>query len=217
MSKHARVLARLNRALLEGFSRRTTDALRGALALRLALPHLEPLLARNVAKEVRKDALVIARAGRALAVNAPDPEAVRELLEAARKIDGEFLAGLGRTPIRIVVPYDEITPLRARRIEQLLDATRRILQNWETKRGLRAALQACYTRAEFERLIYDDLRLYARETLALSRAARLPAILQSARESIARRLYEIMQRVAAQLARDAAASAFSRLTAGAKS
>ena len=62
MSNHARVLARLNRALLEAFSRRTTEALRGTLPLRLALPHLEPLLARNVAKEVRKDALVIARA-----------------------------------------------------------------------------------------------------------------------------------------------------------
>jgi hypothetical protein len=208
LSSRARALARLNRALLEAFSRRTTDALRRTLPLRLALPHLEPLLARNVAKEVRKDALVIARAGRTRAGDAPEPAAVRELLEAARDIDGEFLAGLGQAPIRIVVPYDEITPLRARRIEQLLEATRRILQSWEAKRGLRATLQACYTRLEFERLIYEDLRLYARETLALSRAVRLPAILQPARESIAQRLYEIMQRVAAQLARDAAASAF---------
>jgi hypothetical protein len=208
LSNHARVLARLNRALLEAFSRRTTDALRAALPLRLALPHLEPLLARNVAKEVRKDALVIARAGRAPAGGAPDREALRELLQAARKIDGEFLAGLGGAPIRIVVPYDEITPLRARRIEQLLDATRRILHSWEAKRRLRAALQACFTRAEFERLIYDDLHLYAQETLALSRAVHLPAILRPARESIAERLYEIMRRAAAGLAAQAAASAF---------
>jgi hypothetical protein len=208
LSNHARVLARLNRALLEAFSRRTTDALRAALPLRLALPHLEPLLARNVAKEVRKDALVIARADRVPATGAPDREAVRELLQAARKIDGEFLAGLSRAPIRVVVPYDEITPLRARRVEQLLEATCRVLQSWEAKRGLRAALQACFTRAEFERLICDDLRLYAKETLALSRAVRLPAILRPARESIAERLYEIMQRTAAQLARDAAASVF---------
>lgn len=208
MSNRARALARLNRALLESFSRRTTGVLRAALPLRLALPHLEPLLARNVAKEVRKDALVIARAGRASAAGAPDSEAVRELLEAARKIDGEFLAGLRGAPVRIVIPYDEITPLRARRIEQLLEATRRILHSWEAKRGLRAALQECFTRAEIERLIYDDLHLYAKETLALSRAVHLPAILRPARESIAQRLYEIMQRVAAQLARDAAASAF---------
>jgi len=208
LSNRARALARLNRALLESFSRRTTGVLRAALPLRLALPHLEPLLARNVAKEVRKDALVIARAGRASAAGAPDSEAVRELLEAARKIDGEFLAGLRGAPVRIVIPYDEITPLRARRIEQLLEATRRILHSWEAKRGLRAALQECFTRAEIERLIYDDLHLYAKETLALSRAVHLPAILRPARESIAQRLYEIMQRVAAQLARDAAASAF---------
>jgi len=202
------VLARLNRAILESFSRRTTEALRATLPLRLALPHLEPLLARNVAKEVRKDAQVIARAGREPADGPFDREAVRELLEGARQIDREFLAGLGRVPLRIVVPYDEIAPLRARRIERLLAATRRILQGWAPGRSLRAALQACFTRAEFERLIHDDLRLYASETLALSRAVQLPAVLRPARESIAQRLYEIMQRVAARLAADAAASVY---------
>jgi len=53
--------------------------LRAALPLRLALPALEPFLAENVAKEVRKDALVIRRAGEALA-----PGAAREILAAAR-------------------------------------------------------------------------------------------------------------------------------------
>lgn len=54
-------LAVLNRKILEAYSRRTTDTLRAALPLRLALPHLEPVLARNVAKEMQKDALVIRR------------------------------------------------------------------------------------------------------------------------------------------------------------
>jgi len=199
LRERARALARLNRALLETFSRRTTDALRAALPLRLALPHLEPLLDRNVAKEVRKDALVIERAGRA----SPD-----ELLAEARRVDREFLAGVGPVPIRIVVPYAEIEPLRARRIALLGDAARRILERWPSGGGLRAALHASFTRAEFEDLLREDLRLYALETLALSRAVRLPAILRALRESIAQRLYEIMQSCAARLAREAGASAF---------
>jgi len=202
------VLAKLNRRVLETFSRRTADALRAALPLRLALPHLEPLLARNVAKEVRKDTLVIERAGRALACGAADRDAVSELLESGRRIDREFLAGVGLIPIRIVVPYDEITPLRARRVAQLLDAAGRILQSWAATRRLRQALRACFTRDEFERLLEEDLRLYALETLALARAVRLPAILRPARESIAQRLYETMRQVAARLARDAAATAY---------
>jgi len=198
LRERARALARLNRALLEAFSRRTTGALRAALPLRLALPHLEPLLARNVAKEVRKDALVIGRAGRA---------SVAELLAEARRIDGEFLAGVGRLPIRIVIPYAEIEPLRARRIALLGGAAQRVLEAWLPGRGLRAALRACFTRAELEQLLREDLRLYAQETLALSRALRLPAILRPAREAIAERLHAIMQASADELARAAAAGA----------
>ena len=199
MSARARALARLNRALLEAFSRRTTGALRAALPLRLALPHLEPLLVRNVSKEARKDARVIERAGRA---------SLAELLAEARRIDGEFLAGVGRLPIRIVIPYAEIEPLRARRIALLGDAAQRVLEAWLPGRRLRAALRACFTRGELEQLLREDLRLYAMETLALSRALRLPAILRPAREAIAERLYAIMQASAGELARAAAAGAF---------
>ena len=116
-----RVLAELDRRILEAYSRRTTQALRGALPLRLALPHLEPLLARNVAKEVRKDALVIRCAGDALAAGArPGQDALEGLLAQGRAIDGDFLARVGKFPIGIVVRYEEILPLRRQRIERLL-------------------------------------------------------------------------------------------------
>jgi hypothetical protein len=51
-------LALLNRKILEAYSRRTINTLRAALPLRFALPHIEPVLASNVAKEMKKDALV---------------------------------------------------------------------------------------------------------------------------------------------------------------
>ena len=70
--KQARSLARLNGRILATYSRRTTTALRAALPLRLALPHLEPVLALNVEKEVEKDRLVILRARELAGAATPD-------------------------------------------------------------------------------------------------------------------------------------------------
>ncbi|MDP1718715.1 MAG: hypothetical protein Q8L40_11635, partial [Burkholderiales bacterium] len=104
-------LALLNRKILEAYSRRTTQTLRAALPLRLALPHLEPVLARNVAKEIQKDTLVIRSAGKALAAgSSPGPDSMRRLLEATKEIDRAFLGQVGSLPIRIVIPYAEIAP-----------------------------------------------------------------------------------------------------------
>ena len=206
-----RALAELDRRILETSSRRTTEALRAALPLRLALPHLEPLLARNVAKEVRKDALAIRRAGEARAAGEPPGEdAVEALLAQGRAIDGDFLVKVGRFPIGIVVRYEEILPLRRQRIVQLLGAAYRILGAWRAGRGLRETLRERYAPEELESLLAGILRLYAMATRALSRAVRLPALLRPARDSIGRRLYDIMDAQGARLARDAARGVFRR-------
>ncbi len=172
--------------------------MRAALPLRLALPALEPFLAENVAKEVRKDALVIRRAGEALA-----PGAAREILAAAREIDREFLARLGGFPVRIEIPYDRIEPLRLRRIELGLDTARRILDAWRHGRRLREAFAA----GVFEQRLFELLQLYAEETQALSHSVRLPGVLEPLRERVGRRLRDAMARAARTLARDAAAAA----------
>ncbi|NDP48581.1 MAG: hypothetical protein GZ085_09390, partial [Sulfuriferula multivorans] len=104
-------LVALDRKILLAYSRRTTNALRAALPLRIALPHIEPVLARNVAKEMQKDALVIRRAGEALAAGFPPTgEALRRLLDATKEIDRAFLTQVGSLPLRIVIPYEEIMP-----------------------------------------------------------------------------------------------------------
>ena len=171
--------------------------MRAALPLRLALPALEPFLAENVAKEVRKDALVIRRAGEALA-----PGAAREILAAARDIDREFLGRVGSFPVLIEIPYDRIEPLRLRRVELGLDTAHRILEAWRHGRRLRET----FTAAEFEQRLFDMMRLYAEETQALSHSVRLPAILEPVRERVALRLQEAMTRAARTLARAAAAA-----------
>ncbi|OGA95227.1 MAG: hypothetical protein A3E79_15060 [Burkholderiales bacterium RIFCSPHIGHO2_12_FULL_61_11] len=207
----ADALVALDRKILDAYSRRTTHTLRAALPLRLALPHIEPVLARNVAKEMQKDALVIRRAGEALVAGSPpNGEALRRLLDATKEIDRAFLTQVGSLPLRIVIPYEEILPVRMKRIECLSGAAYRILGAWQMQSGVRAALQASYPRAELERLLFDLLQLYALETRILSRSVRLPILLAPVRERIAKSLQEIMNDMAERLAAELAAVVYRR-------
>lgn len=205
----ARALASLNGKILAAYSRRTVDSLRAALPLRLVLPHLEPVLALNVEKEVRKDALVIGCAGEALASGSPPgPEAVRRLFDATKAIDRDFLERVGAFPVRIVIRYDDIAPVRLQRIECLLEAAHRVLTAWRAGVGLRAALSVTYPQPDLERLLRELLRLYAIETRALSRAVRLPALLAPLRELAAERLFDVMSELARRLAAELARSVY---------
>jgi hypothetical protein len=196
-------LARLNRRLLEAYSRRTTDALRASLPLRLALPYLEPFLALNVAKEVRKDALLIQRAGMALGTGAPPgAEVAAQLLAAAREVDREFLARIDRMPVRIEIVYPRVEPPRLKRIELALDTAYRILQAWRRGRRLRETFAA----GELEHRLRRFLDLYAQETEALSHSVRLPLLLAPLRERIARHLLDVMSDTARMLARGIASA-----------
>lgn len=197
----ARALASLNGKILVAYSRHTVESLRAALPLRLALRHFEPVLELNVDKEVRKDALVIGCAAESLAGGTPPGrEAVQRLLETTRTIDREFLDGLTEFPVRIVVRYDEIAPVRAQRMERLLEAAYRILSAWRTEGRLRLALHAAFPRADLERLLREMLRLYALETRALGRSVRLPALLAPVGERAAEHLFSTMNEVGARLA-----------------
>lgn len=207
--KQAHSLARLNGRVLHVFSRRTTTALRAALPLRLALPHLEPVLALNVTKEVRKDTLVIVRA-RELAADSPAAwaDVLPQLLHATKEIDRMFLARVGTFPVGIVIRYEEIAPIRARRMKLLYDATLKILTARDSDRRLRSAMQATFSRDEFGLLLYELLRLYAEETRLLSRSVRLPGLLVPLRDMIAQELFNVMLRVARPLAHEIAAAAY---------
>jgi hypothetical protein len=209
--KQARSLARLNGRILNAYSRRTTTALRAALPLRLALPHLEPVLALNVDKEIRKDTLVILRA-RELTQAGPLgwDEILPQLLQATKDIDRMFLARLGRFPVEIVIRYEEIAPIRARRMKLLHEAAQRILHARGNGLGLRSAMHASFSRDEFAQLLHELFRLYAEETRSLSRSVRLPGPLVPLRELIAQELLNIMLGVARPLALEIAAAAYRR-------
>jgi hypothetical protein len=205
----AAALAALNRRILVTYSARTSRALAQAVPLRVAIPHIEAVLSFNVGKEIEKDALVIREAALLSGSGAPeDGDVLRRLLQATRDIDAAFLGRVGKLPVGIVIPYEQIEPVRQRRIERLYGSARRVLSSWQGERSLRAALQAAYTRVELERLISEWLRLYALETQVLSRAVRLPALLVPIRERIAEGLFRIMQDTGGRLAHAAAATVY---------
>lgn len=201
----ARLLAELNRQILEAYSRRTTAALRARLPLPMALPWLDKLLLINVEKEVRKDAAVIRRAVQAAKAGQPiDDALVTNLLQTAREIDRDFLAN-ARSPLEIPIRYEAVNPVRTQRIRKLLDAGSRLTHAWSPRRKLRSALAETFPAAELERLLFELMRLYARETQVLGESVRMPALLSPLRRRVLAGLYETMEKTAALLSREAAA------------
>lgn len=178
----------MNGRLLRAYSRRCLAA------VPIPLGPLEALLAANVEKEVRKDALAI-----------QSGHDIEKLLRHAREIDREFVAKLERFPlVRLHIRYEDIEPIRRRRMERLLAAAAALARApW---RGIRAAVRARYARAEFETLLGEHLRLYAREVHALSRAVRLGALVAPLRA----RLLETMEAQADCLAREVADLLYAR-------
>jgi len=206
MMDRARHLAGLNGRLLAAFSDRSIETLRATSALRLVLPRVAPLLALNVEKEVRKDALAFRAAAAAAAAGAaPDRRTAEGVLEATRSIDREFIRRLEDFPIRLEISYARVAPVRLRRIERLLEAAYRLLARWPPRMRLRAVIQAEYSADAFEHLVLEMLRLYAEEAGALASAVRLPALLAPLAAPLARRLEATMSEVALRLARDATA------------
>ena len=200
-------LATLDRRILEAFSKGTTERLRAILVLRVALPRVESFLADNVAKEARKDALVIRHAGGTLGdARLPEADAVRVLLEAAREIDRKFLDRVGHFPVRIAIPYERIEPLRRRRVERLLELSHRILRRWRAGGRLRDEL----THDELRQRLQEILDLYVEETVALAHSVELPALLVPLRQRLAQALRHVMREVAARMASDLAGAVHRR-------
>lgn len=205
MADHARTLARLNGRSLRLYSARTVLALRAALPMRLALPHLEPVLVLNVGKEVEKDTAVILDAASS-APEAPDRR-IERLVRMTRDIDDRFLSNVDRFPVKIVVRYEEILPFRTRRIRLLHGAATRLLAHASEHGDLRHALARAYDTDDLARLQNELFSLYAEEIRSLSRSVRLPAPLVPLREAISRELLDVLLRVAWPLSKEIAQAA----------
>jgi hypothetical protein len=159
------------------------------------------VLAENVAKEIRKDALVVRAAAQCLdSGHPPGAQDADRLLAQARDIDREFLAHAAGLPLRLDIPYARIEPLRRRRIELGLDLAYRIMAAWRGGRRMRDALPA----ERLEQSLREMLALYCEETAALGRGVQTRGPISALRERAAGALRDTMAEVAQPLAREAA-------------
>jgi hypothetical protein len=124
-----------------------------------------------------------------------------------------FLNQVGRFPVEIVIPYEDIAPIRARRMKLLYDAALKSLAAQHGQLRLRAAMQSTFSRDELAQLLYELFRLYAEEARCLSRSVRLPRLLTPLRELIAQELLSVMLQVARPLALEITTAAFLPSTA----
>jgi hypothetical protein len=156
-----------------------------------------------VAKEIRKDAQAIdCAAGLLAAGRTPDDDDTNRLLERAREIDREFLAGARSLPVQLDIPYARIEPLRRRRIARGLDLALRVLDGWRAARRLRDAMPA----DALERRLRELFQLYCEETASLAGGVRTSGALAAIRGRAARALLEIMNEEAGRLSHEAARS-----------
>jgi hypothetical protein len=197
--------------MMQEFSARTTRRLEDHSLFRLLLPVFRSFLEINVRKEIEKDRLAILRAAAAqLAGGTPGPADVEALLQQAREIDQRFLRDAAVFPVNIRIEYRDIESFRRHRIEMLLATAHALFARWESTPRFSSAVAAQYTRAEFEALLREIMRLYGAETRALSRSVRIPALFNMARDSISDTVYSVMTGVAAELAVELARQVYRR-------
>ncbi len=188
--------------MMETFSQRTVEGLKGYTLFRLALPAFQSFLDINVGKEIEKDRMVITKAASLHQSGArPDSVHVAALLQDAREVDEAFVRKAAVFPIDIQIQYQDIEHYRQQRIEVLLQTSYRILTQWPDASSFRSAVSELYSEAQFQDLLNEILNLYAMETRMLSRSVRIPHLLTLARDAVTQPITEVMEKEAKTLAR----------------
>lgn len=206
-----KLLCTMDRVMMEAFSQRTVEGLKGYALFRLALPAFQSFLDINVGKEMEKDRRVILQADSAhLSGVEPGPDHVTTLLQQARDIDKTFVRKATVFPIDIKIRYQDIEHYRQQRIELLLQASYRMLAQWQNMRSFRTTVNELYSEAQFQDLIHEILRLYAMETQMLSHSVRIPRLLTLARDTVTQTITSVMEQEAEALAKSLAQTVYRR-------
>ncbi len=194
------LLCVMDRFMMEAFSKRTVAGLSQHTLFRLALPPFQSFLDINVRKEIEKDKLIIATASSlGQDRSGPGPEDVACLLKKAREIDESFVRKAAIFPINIRIQYQDIEHYRRERIEIMLDASWRILQQWQGRRAFRAVVSELYSEEQFKSLIHEILSLYAMETRMLSRSIKMPRLFSVGRDALTQTISRVMEQEAQSL------------------
>ncbi len=205
------VLCAMNRVMMEAFSQRTVQGLKGYTLFRSVLPAFQSFLEINVGKEVEKDRRVIAQAAKVhQSGTEPGPGHVAALMQEAREIDQAFVRNAAVFPIDIQIQYQDIEHYRQQRIGLLLQTSYRILVQWQDVRSFRAAVNELYSETQFRDLLHDILRLYAMETRMLSLSVHISRLLTLARDAVTQTIINVMEQEADALANSLAHTVYRR-------
>jgi len=190
------ILCEKDRVMMEDFSSRSLDRIRGNSLVLASLPFFSSYFAANVKKEVDKDRLIIKEAGQAFQAGKPVCDLdLEEIFEKTKAVDKRFIQSLRIPSFSLSVRYGDIADIRIQRIWRISRAVYELLREWPDTGSFADIVRKVYTRKEFKDIILDILRLYNQETRMLSHSIRLIPPFNSAMSSLSETLFQAMESV----------------------
>jgi len=190
------ILCEKDRGMMEEFSSRSLDRIRGNSLVLASLPFFSSYFAANVKKEVDKDRLIIEEAGQAFQAGKPVCDLdLEEIFEKTKAVDKQFIQSLRIPSFSLSVRYGDIADIRIQRIWRISRAVYELLREWPDTGSFADIVRKVYTGKEFKDIIMDILRLYNQETRMLSHSIRLIPPFNSAMSSLAETLFQAMESV----------------------
>lgn len=195
------ILCEKDRNMMEEFSSRSLDRIRGNSPILASLPFFSSYCEANVKKEVDKDRLIIEEAAHAFQAGKPVCDLDLEgIFEKTKAVDKQFIHRLRIPSFTLSVRYGDIADIRIQRIWRISKTVYDLLQNWPDTGSFAYIVRKVYTGQKFKDIIMDILRLYNQETRMLSHSIRLIPPFNSAMNSLAETLFQAMESVTESLA-----------------
>jgi hypothetical protein len=195
------ILCEKDSVMMEEFSSRSLDRIRGNSLVLASLPFFSSYFAANVKKEMDKDHLIIEEAGQAFQAGKPACDLdLEEIFEKTKAVDKRFLQSLRIPSFSLSVRYGDIADIRIQRIWRISRAVYELLREWPDTGSFADIVRKVYTGKEFKDIIMDILRLYNQETRMLSHSIRLIPPFNSAMSSLAETLFQAMESVTEDMA-----------------
>jgi hypothetical protein len=195
------ILCEKDRVMMEEFSSRSLDRIRGNSLLLASLPFFSSYCAANVKKEVDKDRLIIEEAAQAFQAGKPVCDLdLEEIFEKTKAVDKQFIQSLRIPSFSLAVRYGDIADIRIQRIWRISRAVYELLREWPDTGSFADIVRKVYSGKEFKEIIMDILRLYNQETRMLSHSIRLIPPFNSAMSSVTETLFQAMESVTEDVA-----------------
>ena len=195
------ILCEKDRVMMEEFSSRSLDRIRGNSLVLTSLPFFSSYFAANVKKEVDKDRLIIEEAAQAFQAGKPVCDLdLEEIFEKTKAVDKQFLQSLRIPSFSLSVRYGDIADIRIQRIWRISRAVYELLREWPDTGSFADIVRKVYSGKEFKDIIMDILRLYNQETRMLSHSIRLIPPFNSAMSSLTETLFQAMESVTEDVA-----------------